>query len=206
MEILPERSASPGVFDNGYDAALQEAAKHPAERPPAGIGESFLSSFGQTVREDVAGVSQGIFEVKLSQKKAERNALIEKVTGAPFTLSPTYPVPQAPDFPFTPPNVDALQYSKAINELSAAHPEIKNDAELRRELIQEYRQKRDQAARVSEASHGLAAVGEFAGSAAASQLNPLYLAILPFGASVSAGIVKTALTNAGIVGAAEALS
>src|SRR5437773_9131112 len=208
MELSPERSASPGVFDNGYDAAISEAAKHPAERPPAGLGESFLSSFGQTIREDVAGVSQGIFESKLAQKQAERNALIEKVTGAPFTLSPTYPVPQPVDIDSGKPGtiVDALQYSKAINELSAAHPEIKNDDELRRELIQEYRQKRSDAAKVSEASHGLAAVGEFAGSAVASQLNPLYLAILPLGASVSAGIVKTALTNAGIVGAAEALS
>src|SRR5438034_8940188 len=206
MEILPERSANPGVFDGSYESAISEAAKYPAERPPAGIGESFVSSFGQTLREDVAGVSQGIFESKLSQKQAERNALIEKVTGQPFTLSPTYPAPQAPDFPFTPPNIDALRYSKAINELSAAHPEIKNDDELRRELITEYRRKREEAGRVSEASHGLAAVGEFAGSAAASQLNPAYLAILPFGASVSAGIVKTALTNAGIVGAAEALS
>ena len=208
MEILPERSASPGVFDGGYDAALQEASKHPAERPPAGFGESFLSSFGQSLREDVAGVSQGIFESKLSQKQAERNALIEKVTGQPFTLSPTYPVPQPVDIDSGKPGtiVDALRYNKAINELSAAHPEIKNDDELRRELITEYRRKRDESAKVSSASHGLAAVGEFAGSAAASQLNPLYLAILPFGASVSAGIVRTALTNAGIVGAAEALS
>ena len=66
MDLIPERSSSPGVFDNGYDAAISEAAKNPAERPPAGIGESFLSSFGQTLREDVAGVSQGIFESKLS--------------------------------------------------------------------------------------------------------------------------------------------
>src|SRR5947207_51347 len=120
MELSPERSAGPGVFDNGYDAAISEAAKHPAERPPAGIGESFVSSFGQTVREDVAGVSSAIFETKLSQKQAERNALIEKTTGSPFTLAPTYPVPQAPDFPFTPPNVDALQYKKTVDELSAA--------------------------------------------------------------------------------------
>ena len=186
MDLIPERSSSPGVFDNGYDAAISEAAKNPAERPPAGIGESFVSSFGQTVREDVPFVSSATFESRLSQKQAERNALIEKVTGAPFTLTPTYPVPQAPDFPFTAPNVDALQYKKTVDELSAAHPEIKNDDELRRELIQEYRQKRSNAAKVSEASHGLAALSEFAGSAAASQLNPLYLAILPFGASVSA--------------------
>src|SRR5438094_10056625 len=119
MEILPERSSSPGVFDNGYDAAISEAAKHPAERPPAGIGESFLSSFGQGLREDVAGVSQGIFESRLSQKQAERNALIEKTTGQPFTLSATEPVPQAPDFALTYVNVDALQYNKTINELSA---------------------------------------------------------------------------------------
>src|SRR5947207_5711682 len=105
MEILPERSAGPWVFDNGYDAAISEAAKRPAERPPAGFGESFVSGFSSTLREDVAGVSQGIFESKLSQKQAERNALIEKVTGNPFTLSPTYPVPQAPDFSFIPPNV-----------------------------------------------------------------------------------------------------
>src|SRR5947207_1523955 len=181
MEILPERSAGPGVWDGSYESAISEAAKYPAERPPAGFGEAFLSSFRQTLREDVVGVSSTIFDQKLSQKQAERNQLIEKVTGQPFTLSATYPVPQPVDIPFTPPNVDALQYNKAINELSAAHPEIKNDDELRRELIQEYRQKRGDAARVSEASHGLAAVGEFAGSAAASQLNPLYLAILPFG-------------------------
>src|SRR5207244_5690781 len=120
-------------------------------------------------------------------KQAERNALIEKVTGAPFTLAPTYPVPQAPDFPLMSKDVSTSTYNKAINELSAAHPEIKNDDELRRELITEYRRKREEAGRVSEASHGLAAVGEFAGSAAASQLNPLYLAILPFRASVSSG-------------------
>ena len=96
MELLPEKSAGLGVFDNGYDAAISEAAKRPAERPPAGIGESFLSSFGQTVREDVPFVSSATFESRLSQKQAERNALIEKVTGQPFTLSPTYPVPQAP--------------------------------------------------------------------------------------------------------------
>src|SRR2546429_547800 len=116
MDLIPERSAGPGVFDNGYDAAISEAAKYPAERPPAGFGESFVSSFGQTLREDVAGVSQGIFESKLAQKQQERNQLIETVTGQPFTLSPTYPVPQAPDFPntsLTPHlNVDALQYKK----------------------------------------------------------------------------------------------
>ena len=119
MELLPEKSAGPGVFDNGYDAAISEAAKHPAERPPAGIGESFVSSFGQTLREDVAGVSQGIFESKLSQKQAERNALIEKVTGAPFALAPTYPVPQPPDFPKTAAIVPKLsEIRPAIGELA----------------------------------------------------------------------------------------
>src|SRR6266481_5044991 len=169
MDILPERSSAPGVFDDGYQSAIAEAAKHPIDRPPAGMGEAFLSGFSQTLREDVPGISQSAFESTLQQKQAERNQLIEKLTGEPFTLSQSYPAPTLPGRPFSPPNVDPAGYQKAITGYASQFPEVKTDEELRRDLISEYRRNREEAAKTSAASHGLSAVAEFAGSAVASQ-------------------------------------
>lgn len=59
-----------GIFDDGYQQAIIDAARQPVDRPPAGFMEGFSASYDTTRQEDLS-ISERAAELS-RQSKAEK--------------------------------------------------------------------------------------------------------------------------------------
>jgi hypothetical protein len=78
-----------GIFDDGYQQAIIDAARQPVDRPPAGFMEGFCASYDTTP-------ARGSFYQRaseLSGQGKQRNEKTLEITGNPFTVTanPTDP-------------------------------------------------------------------------------------------------------------------
>jgi len=176
-----------GVFDNGYEQSVLDAGRNPVERPPAGFLETFLATFEATRQEDLSNSEI----LNVNRKKQERRRIIKELTGEDLEepiditgLGVGEPVNKA--------------VKQRISELAARYPEVKTDEELTAEIVEESQQIREKTGKVLENTTFSGKVGSFTGAMAAAMTDPLIIGTMPFGASWGAGILRTAVTEAGI--------
>ena len=170
-----------GIFDDGYQQSIIDAARQPIDRPPAGFMESFSASYDTTRQEDLS-ISE---RQNYLDKVKIRNEKILELTGQPFTATanPTDPG-------LTTVEKARLSAERQIRELSNQHAEIKNDDDILKEIIEDSKRLREKSESVTSNSTFAGKVGSFTGAMAATLTDPLVIATLPFGASTSAGILK----------------
>ena len=121
-----------------------------------------------------------------------RNAKIVELTGKPFTATanPTDPG-------LTTVEKARLSAERQLRDLSNQYPDIKNDDDLLKEIIEDSKRLREKSDSITSNSTFAWKVGSFTGTMAATMSDPLVLATIPFGASASAGILRTTLIEAG---------
>jgi hypothetical protein len=189
-----------GVFDDGYEQRIIDAGRNPITSPPSGFLESFKATYQQTRQEDLSISERQNFldKVKL------RNEKILELTGKPLEADPWGIEVPAGKLSTTVERA-RLSAESQVRELSRRYPEIKNDDELLREIVEDSKRIRQHTAKVLENTTFSGKIGSFTGAMAASMTDPLVFGSIPFGASTSAGILKTFLTEAGINMASEAL-
>lgn len=190
-----------GIFDDGYEAAIIEAARNPVTRPPAGFFDAFHATYEATRQEDLSISARQNFLDKVKQ----RNELIRERTGN----APSVTISEAdliqPGTLSTTAELARKAYNQQVSELSSRYPEIKTDDELRREIKEDSRRIRERRDDVAANSTWTGKLGSFTGAMAASLTDPLVAGSMFLGPSASAGILRTALVNAGLAAGSEAL-
>lgn len=188
-----------GTFDDGYTDALIDAARQPAAALPTGFLENFSATAAHQIQEGLS-----ISELQnYNQKVAIRNEAIKK-TVANLTANFDPADLLKPGTLSTTAELARKSYNDQLSALSARHPEIKTDPDILKEIIEDSRRIREKSESVSSNANFAGKIGSFAGAMAASFADPLVLASIPFGASASASILRTALIEAGINMASEA--
>lgn len=71
-----------GVFDDGYQQALIDAARQPVERPPAGFREAFWATYDATKQEDLS-TSEAF---NLGNKRTERRFCSARCKGDGYVI------------------------------------------------------------------------------------------------------------------------
>lgn len=117
-----------GIFDDGYQQAIINAARQSVDRPPAEFREVFNATYEATRQEDLSiGERQNFLD-----KVKIRNEKILELTGKPFTATanPTDPG-------LTTVEKARLYADRQIRELANRYPEIKTDEDIHKEIIEE---------------------------------------------------------------------
>jgi hypothetical protein len=193
-----------GLFDDGYEQSLIDASRTPVTRPPAGFFEAFNATYEATKQEDLS-TSESL---NVGNKRAERRKLIQELAGEDIGSLEGQAVPQmwmSPEARTAYGHEAVKKYQQKITELASRYPEIKSDEDLLKEIVEDSRKVREKTGKVLENTTFSGKVGSFSGAMAATIQDPLVLGSMLFGASTSAGILRTALTEAGIGAASEAL-
>lgn len=187
-----------GVFDQGYEQALIDAGRQPVERPPAGFLDTFLATWESTRQEDLS-ISES---TNLGRHRQTRREKIKELTGEDISFLEGEALPQIWMGQETDP---VKKYRAKIRELSARHPEIRTDEDILTDISEESRRIRERTEKVLGNTTFGGKLGSFAGAMAAATTDPLVLASMAFGASASATVLRTALTEAGIGALSEAI-
>lgn len=193
-----------GVFDSGYRQSLIDAARNPVDRPPAGFIEAFIATHESTKQEDLS-TSESL---NIGRKRIERREKIKELTGEDITALEGLAVPQMAlsEIGRSAAGQQAVKrYQTKLVELSSRFPEIKTDEELFGEIVEDSRRLREKTGKLMENSTFSGKLGSFAGAMAAVMQDPLVLGSMLFGVGTSAGILRTALTEAGINVGSEVL-
>lgn len=186
-----------GVFDSGYEQAIIDAGNAPAAKPAVGFKEAYWATWYATRQEDLS-ISE---QQNLAVKRQQRDELILKFTGERLSIDisdPTLPG-------YTTIERARLASNKRVDELAAQYSEIKTDTDLLREIKEDSRRIRERRDVADSNATFTGKLGTFSGAMAASLTDPLVAGSLFFGPSSSAGIVRTALVNAGLAATSEAL-
>lgn len=190
-----------GAFDDGYEQAIIDASREPAARSPVGFLEAFHASYDLTRQEELSISERQNF---LGKVKA-RNDLVQKYTGRAPSVTINEGDLLQPGTLSTTVELARRGYNDQVRDLSARYPDIKSDGDLLLEIKEDSRRLREKADGVLSNTTWAGKVGSFTGAMAASMTDPLVLATLPLGASSGAGILRTALVNAGMAAGTEAL-
>jgi hypothetical protein len=190
-----------GIFDDGYTQSVIDAAKQPPAKIPAGFMDAFHATYDATRQEDLS-ISE---RQNYLDKVAQRNEQIQKVTGSAPSISIQPGELLQPGQLSTTVELARKAYNRQVGELSSRYPEVKSDADIYKEIIEDSKRIRDKRDSVLSNTTFAGKIGSFTGAMAATLSDPLVLATIPFGASSSASILRTALTEGGINMASEAL-
>ena len=184
------------IFLDGRDA-LDEAARAPLEALPTGFAENFAAALDLR-RSELQSMSEANALYGRFEARAET---YHRLTGRrlPNPLNAR---------PGDRPQISAYVTGE-LEEARAAHPEIAGDLptdeEIWRDVIASARTVRERQERIAARQTFLGGVGEVLGDVSGAVTDPPVLATLPFGAAWSAGILRTALVEAGLGAASEAI-
>jgi len=173
--------------------ALQDYARRPVlPQQPATFWDRTELAFRDAIRTET---SVGVEWMRYERWQTALDALEEKTGRAlpnPFALR-------------GPTQREALKRAReALIEARAAHPDLPDpdsfDADIRRE-VEDIRSERARAGEVPTLGGTL---GDLAGTMAAVMVDPINIATMAWGAPAAAGILRTAMIEAGIAAASEA--
>ena len=187
-----------GVFSQGYEQALIDARRRPLDRPPAEFTETFVATWNATVQEDLTTSEV----LNLSEKRAERRAKVLKLTGEDISSLEGQAIPQKSmsEVGRSAEGREIVRrYERKLTDLATQYPgEVLTEEEMLAAIIEDSKLVRERTGKVLENATFSGKIGGFAGAMATSVMDPFILASMFFGASISAGILRTALTEAGI--------
>lgn len=182
-----------------------DARRQPVTRPPAGFLEAFSATYESTKQEDLS-ISESR---NLGEKRVERRAKILELTGEDITFLEGQAVPQMTMSEIgrtRAGNESVRQYTQKLADLAARYPDdISTDEAMAIEIKEDSRRIRERTGKVLENTTFGGKIGSFTGAMAAIAQDPPILASMAFGASAAAGILRTAITEAGINIVSEAM-
>ena len=197
------------IFRDEKNARQMLSAEEPAAKP-VGFGlEAFNSAWDAVRREEQSVSMDRAFGDRFGSYIDE----VERITGTRLKN------PIQPRSNFSPADLlfhggkrgaresDYNGFLDQVNELRASRDDIPEPPEpnaMLEEIIAEYDVKRREHQDLRSRQTAGGAFADFLGSAVGAIEDPVVLATLPFGASAGAGILRTALTEAGISMAVDA--
>jgi len=194
----------PNAFDTTYQPL---DPRTPGYVPETGLGEKISSIWALTNSEYLGRSAADAWTDKLK----ERRLKIQELTGekvdliTPMTRNLMGPDPTL-GFPvYEEPREDfRLANGMSIREFAAKNDAVFSDDEIWELIENEKKEIRDNAADVSRRASGFTNVtGTLIGGFAASLRDPAILLSMTLGAGVSTSLIRTALLEGGIAGAAE---
>lgn len=182
--------------------ALNRANLQPATGTPTGFGENLAAAW-DTFRNENLSISGEVnradrYGAQAEQAKALGESLVNPVIGPDFAIENISLFGHTPDY---------SEYDKQIDALNQKYPRagFKTSDQIHQDITQEAAGLRARQANVEGRATGMGEVGAFVGTAGAVLTDPVVLLSLPFGAAASSGILRTALVEAGVGAASEAV-
>lgn len=182
------------IFERDQAATLDDGRRRLAPELPAGFAQEF----------DRALEAQLLFGNSIGQLHARERAARDIVDGIYERTGVRLPLPTGMWDPARG-AVTLAEFNKQLDGLRDKHPDLPpplDDDELNRRAVLRAREARAEGQRERETTVG-GTIGGLLGTVTGAVVDPINIMTLPFGVAGSAGIMRTALTEAGIAGGSQ---